>query len=303
MNTPLPFHQAAAYAGYDVQVALRKIPQFRQLLESAPALLLCERFRREDVASVLHSAVDEVRQEILDGMIAAPDCRSPQFFARVRDELERRAAPALVRVLNATGVVLHTNLGRSPLAPQALAAIQEAAAGYCNLEFDLQRRERGSRYGTVDEILRRLTGAEAALVVNNCAAAVLLTLTALAKDGDVLASRGELVEIGGSFRMPDVITQCGARLVEVGCTNKTRLSDFERAIGERSRVLLKSHPSNYRIAGFSAQPERQELARLANERGLVFVEDLGSGALVNLARYGLPDEPTVQQCVSAGAGV
>lgn len=271
-------------------------------MECESALLLYQGFRRDDVVDVMRCEVDRVRQEILAGTVTVPDCRSPHFFSKVRDELERRAAPELVRVINATGVVLHTNLGRSPLAPQAVAAIQ-AAAGYCNLEYDLERRERGSRYSLVDEIVCRLTGAEASLVVNNCAAAVLLTLTALAKDGDVLASRGELVEIGGSFRMPDVITQCGARLVEVGCTNKTHLRDFEQAIGERSRVLLKSHPGNYRIVGFSAQPERRALAQLASERGLVFVEDLGSGALTDLARHGLPDEPTVQQCVSAGAGV
>lgn len=282
---------------------LAAIPQINRLMESDRARALCDRYRREDVVNAVRMEVAQARIAILDGAVMPPEHFNDRLFARVDTVLAQARQPRLVRVINATGVVLHTNLGRAPLAPEALAFAQEIAAGYSNLEIDLDDGERGSRYAHVEALLCRLTGAEAALVVNNCAAAVLLSLMALAQGGEVLVSRGELIEIGGSFRMPDVIAQSGARLVEVGATNKTRLSDYADAIHEGTRMILKSHPSNYRIVGFSAQPERSALAQLAQQHGLAFVEDLGSGTLVDLRAYGLPHEPTVQECLQAGAGI
>lgn len=272
-------------------------------MDSAHGLRLCQVFRRQDVVAVIRGELEKIRWQILTGAEQAPDPWSPDFFEAVRQELLQRTRPSLVGVINATGIILHTNLGRAPLASEAFAAIKAAAQGYCNLEIDLEEGGRGSRYSHVEEILCRLTGAEAAIVVNNCAAAVLLSLTALAKGSEVVVSRGELIEIGGSFRMPDVIAQSGARMVEVGTTNKTRITDYENAINEHTRVILKSHSSNYRIIGFCAAAQRNELAGLANEKGLTFMEDLGSGTLVDLRRYGLPHEPTVQECLRAGAHV
>ncbi len=193
--------------------------------------------------------------------------------------LAERGRAGLRRTINATGIVLHTNLGRAPLAAEAIAAVAEVAAGYCNLEFDLGSGARGSRTASLEPLLREVTGAEAALAVNNGAAAILLALSALAGGGEVIVSRGELVEIGGGFRIPDVIRQGGARLVEVGSTNKTRLADYRKAIGPETRVLLKVHQSNFRTVGFTAETGIEELAGLAREHGLMVVADLGSGLL------------------------
>jgi L-seryl-tRNA(Ser) seleniumtransferase len=283
--------------------ALRALPQVHRLLESAPATQLCARFPRERVAAVVREELALLRAAVLAGSARAAEASAPPFFERVAARLASQQATGLRRVLNATGVVLHTNLGRAPLAPEALAAIGETAQGYSNLEYELASGERGARHVHVEDLLCRLSGAEAALVVNNCAAAVLLALTALGQGGEVLVSRGELIEIGGGFRIPEVIAQSGASLVEVGTTNRTRLADFEQAIGPRTRMILRSHPSNYRIVGFTEQPERTELAELARSRGLVLVEDLGSGSLVDLRRFGLPAEPTVQACVREGGGL
>ena len=203
-------------------------------------------------------------------------------------------------VLNATGIVIHTNLGRAPLAEEAIEAIVAIARGYSTLEYDLQTGERGSRNSHVADLLRELTGGEAALVVNNGAAAVLLALRAHAGSGEVIVSRGELIEIGGSFRMPDVIAQSGARMIEVGTTNRTTLQDYADAITPTTRVLLMSHPSNYRVVGFTARPETRELAALAKERGLTLIHDLGSGSLCTLDALGA-GEPTVGECLRHGA--
>jgi L-seryl-tRNA(Ser) seleniumtransferase len=203
-------------------------------------------------------------------------------------------------VINATGIIIHTNIGRALLAPEALEAIQEAGRSYSNLELDLATGARSSRHAHVEALLRELTGAEAAVVVNNCAAAVLACLTCIGAGREVVASRGELIEIGGSFRMPDVIAQSGARLREVGATNKTRLADYEAAIGPETAVLLKSHTSNFRIVGFTAKASRRELAELAHSRGVVMVEDLGSGVLIDLSRFGLVDEPVVRDILHEG---
>jgi L-seryl-tRNA(Ser) seleniumtransferase len=211
-------------------------------------------------------------------------------------ELARRRAPSLRRVINATGVLVHTNLGRAPLAEAAIARVVEVAGGYSNLEYDLVRGERGSRQDHLAELLARLIGAEAALVVNNNAAAVLLALAALAEGREVVVSRGELIEIGDGFRIPDVLARSGARLVEVGTTNRTRVSDYARAVGPDTAVLLRVHQSNFRVVGFSEQPRLSELAAVARQHEIPLVDDLGSGALAPVG-----DEPTPAESLRAGA--
>ncbi|MFL6038824.1 MAG: L-seryl-tRNA(Sec) selenium transferase, partial [Gaiellaceae bacterium] len=213
-------------------------------------------------------------------------------------ELTAARAPRLRRVLNATGVIVHTNLGRAPLASAALEQVVDAASGYSNLEYDLDAGARGSRQAHIADLLRRLTGAEAALVVNNNAAAVLLALAALAEGCEVLVSRGELIEIGDGFRIPDVLARSGAQLREVGTTNRTRAADYENAVGPETAVILRVHQSNFRVVGFTEQARVEELARIAHERELVLVDDLGSGALVDTS-----DEPTARASLAAGADV
>jgi len=215
---------------------------------------------------------------------------------QLREELRAARAPRLRRVLNATGVIVHTNLGRAPLAAGALEQVTDAARGYSNLEYDLGAGGRGSRQAHLTDLLRRLTGAEAALVVNNNAAAVLLALAALAEGREVLVSRGELIEIGDGFRIPDVLARSGAHLCEVGTTNRTRAADYEQAIGPETAVLLRVHQSNFRVVGFTELPRLEELGRVAQRHELVLVDDLGSGALVEVG-----DEPTARASLAAGA--
>jgi L-seryl-tRNA(Ser) seleniumtransferase len=234
--------------------------------------------------------IDRAREEIRAG--ADPG----DLRARLDAELAEARRPKLRRVLNATGVIVHTNLGRAPLPAAALERVHDVARGYSNLEFDLDRGTRGSRQDHAVDILRRVTGAEAALVVNNNAGAVLLALAALAEGREVIVSRGELVEIGDGFRIPDVLNRSGARLVEVGTTNRTRAEDYERAIGPDTAVLLRVHQSNFRVVGFTELPETSQLAAIAARHRLRLVDDLGSGALVPL-----PDEPSVRDALSAGA--
>jgi L-seryl-tRNA(Ser) seleniumtransferase len=244
------------------------------------------------VLGAVRAAVARAREDVQAGFPAG------DLVARVRAEVEARARPSLRRVVNATGVIVHTNLGRAPLAESALELVREVASGYSNLEYDLDAGSRGSRQDHVAAVLRELTGAEAALVVNNNAAAVLLSLAALAEGREVVVSRGELIEIGDGFRIPDVLARSGAELVEAGTTNRTRLADYERAIGERTAVLLRVHQSNFRILGFTEQVRTRELARLAEQHGLVVVEDLGSGALAETG-----GEPTAQASIADGAHV
>jgi len=279
---------------------LRALPQVERVMASAEAAALIAAHGRPPVLRAVRARIAELRAEARAGSSDLHAASPAGILAAAGERLTAEAAPHLRRVINATGIVLHTNLGRAPLAREAATAVAEAATGYMNLEYDLDEGVRGSRYQGVSGLLCELTGAEAALVVNNNAAAVLLALAALAAPGEAVVSRGELVEIGGSFRVPDVIAQSGARLVEVGTTNKTRAGDYERAIGPDTRVLLKVHPSNYRIQGFTAAPERAELAALARARGVLAVEDLGSGSLIDLRPVGLPYEPTVQESLAAG---
>ena len=227
---------------------------------------------------------------------SAPDAE--ELIAAVATRAARGAAPSLRPVVNATGVVLHTNLGRAPLPAAAVERVAAVASGYSNLEYDLERGRRGSRAAHLDPLLRELGGAEAAHVVNNNAAAVMLALAALAGDGEVLVGRGQLVEIGGSFRIPDILAQSGATLVEVGTTNRTRLADYEAAIGPRTTAILRVHQSNFRIVGFTEEPDAAALVTLAHGHGLAMVDDLGSGALEEVL-----GEPTVRAAVAAGADV
>jgi len=281
---------------------LRTLPAVDEVLRrAAPSLGTCPRVLAREAA---RRAVDEVRQRLSSGR----ETGDREELAALAAELAAGYAavlsrPNLRRVINATGVVLHTNLGRSPLAEEVLAAVTHTAGGYANLELDLAVGRRGSRYQAVEPLLTRLTGAGAALVVNNNAAAVLLALGTLAAGREVVVSRGELVEIGGSFRIPDVMAASGAVLVEAGTTNKTYLSDYARACGERTALLLKVHTSNYRVVGFVHETSIAELVGLGRERGLPVMCDLGSGCLVDLAPYGLPGEPTVPGVVAQGADV
>jgi L-seryl-tRNA(Ser) seleniumtransferase len=247
----------------------------------------------------VRAELDTVRTEVLAG---APCPAADELERRVLDRLRVAAKGSLRRVVNATGVVVHTNLGRAPLSRAAIQAMGDVASGYSNLEYDLDRGERGDRYGHAAAALVRLTGAEDAVVVNNNASAVLLALAALADPGDeVVVSRGQLVEIGGGFRIPDVLRRSGAVLVEVGTTNRTYARDYEAAIGERTRMLLSVHRSNFRLSGFVHDATLEELVELARGRGIAVVDDLGSGTLLETQPFGLGVEPTVQERVRAGA--
>ena len=271
---------------------LRALPSVNELLQDPRLVALASEHGHELALAVARDAIAAAREKIAAGEQAT------DLVADALERAERAGVPRLRRVLNATGVVVHTNLGRAPLAASALERIQEVAAGYSNLEYDLEEGARGSRQDHVSPLLSELTGAEAALVVNNNAAAVLLAIAALAEGRDVLVSRGELVEIGDGFRIPDVLARSGARLVEVGTTNRTRIEDYERALGDRTAVLLRVHQSNFRVIGFTENPKLADLARLAEERGLVLVDDLGSGVLPHVG-----DEPTVHESLAAGAHV
>lgn len=295
---------------------LRHLPAIDQLLRRAGLQSLISAAGRDLVRDRLREVLADLRQELLSANGAATlpadtktdaetdgEALAREIETRVQQRFLRRQQSQTQRVINATGVVLHTNLGRAPLSPAALTAITDIASGYCNLEYDLTTGQRGKRGTGLEQMWRELLGCEAAAVVNNCAAAVFLTLNTLAEGGEVIVSRGELIEIGGSFRIPDVIAKSGARLREVGTTNRTRLSDYEQAINEHTRVILRAHPSNYRITGFTEKPSLAELAALAKARQIPLFEDLGSGCLVNLQPLGIHDEPTVQESLAAGCSV
>ena len=288
---------------------LRALPSIDALLRTPEAAALRDTLGPERLTALAREVTDGLREELRSGSetSANGDGTRAALLAEAARRLtlsaERERARGLRRVINATGVVLHTNLGRAPLSEAARRAVAEEAAGYCTLEYDTETGERGRRGARAEALLAELTGAEDALVVNNCAAAALLVLTALARDGETIVSRGELVEIGGDFRVPDVMAQSGTALVEVGTTNRTRLSDYELAVNERTRLLMRVHPSNYRIVGFTAAPTLEELARLAHEHGLLLYEDAGSGALIDLAPHGLSGEPVIKESVAQGADV
>jgi L-seryl-tRNA(Ser) seleniumtransferase len=255
----------------------------------------------------VRTGLERLREDLLS--YTQPDAIDPKMFLLenlmpyFREAIEKRVTCCLKRVINATGVVIHTNLGRSLLSSSAIAHVDEISRRFSNLEYDLEKGQRGSRYVHVDEILCALTGAEAALVVNNNAAAVLLVLNTLAEGKEVIVSRGQLVEIGGAFRIPDVMRRSGAQLLEVGTTNRTHLEDYRRAISEETALLLKVHASNFKIVGFTSEVALKELVDLGKTRGIPVMEDLGSGCLMDLTPFGFKDEPRVQEAVKAGVDV
>jgi L-seryl-tRNA(Ser) seleniumtransferase len=287
---------------------LRNLPPVDEVLNTAEIIKLLLDTPRILVLESVREILDMKRQAVLAGDASLVEMPSRSELLRqvtslVLSRVQEQVRPNLRRVINVTGVVLHTNLGRAVLSPRAIEAVNEAAAGYTNLEMNLQTGRRGSRYETVEDILLRLTGAEAALVVNNNAAAVLLGLGTLARGKEVIVSRGQLVEIGGSFRIPEVMAQSGAHLVEVGATNKTHPEDYCRAITTATALLLHVHTSNYRIVGFTRETSIEELVEIGRAHDLPVMSDLGSGFLVDLQPYGLPSEPSVQEVVRAGSDI
>jgi L-seryl-tRNA(Ser) seleniumtransferase len=273
----------------------RRLPSVDRLLQDERLADVLSSRPRQRVGEAARDALDDARRAIAAGGEVG------DLIGATRQRLESAVALPLRRTLNATGVVVHTNLGRAPLSPSALAAMQEVGAGYSNLEFDLEAGSRGSRHAHVGGLLRRLTGAEDSLVVNNNAAAMLLALAGLGQGREVIISRGELVEIGGGFRIPDVLRQSGAELVEVGTTNRTYARDYADALGERTGALLWVHTSNYRVIGFVHAPGLHELAEVAHAHDVPLIADLGSGSLLDTTQFGLAREPLVQEVVTAGA--
>ncbi len=281
---------------------LRALPSVQLLVERAHAVASLGGLPQPMLVAAIRAELVRLRADLLDGRLSAVP-QTDAILAAIEAAQIRANRANLRRVLNATGIIIHTNLGRAPLPQAAIAAVAEHASFACNLEFDLHTGRRGPRGGAVEQLLCQLTGAQAAVSVNNNAAAMLLALSALAGNGEVIVSRGELVEIGGGFRIPDIIAQGGARLVEVGTTNKTRISDYEAAITPRTRMLLKVHQSNFRIVGFTAEASLAELAGLARAHGLILMDDLGSGTLTSLPAHLAPLEPTVAESLAAGSDI
>jgi L-seryl-tRNA(Ser) seleniumtransferase len=282
---------------------LRQIPSVDELLARPRLADLSKRVDRNLVVEVTRTVLADLRARIAGETGSSIVASDPSSLEKsITIQVERILSRSLQPVINATGVILHTNLGRAPLTESAVEEFRQAATQYSNLEYDLEAGGRGKRDVHTAEMLTRLTGAEAAIVVNNCAAAVLVTLAAFARGGEVIVSRGELIEIGDGFRIPEIMEQSGAVLREVGTTNRTRLADYETAIGERTRLLLRVHPSNFKVTGFTEKPSLEELVALSQRSGIPLVEDLGSGCLVDLSEHGIM-EPTVRQSVEAGVGI
>ena len=293
----------------DPSALLRRLPSVDELLARPAIRALAERIGRLPARDGARAAVAEARARVLSGALRGPALEGGEELvtdAAVEAAARRRLQPNLRPVLNATGIVLHTNLGRAPLHAEAAARVAQIAAGYCNLELDLDTGKRGARHASVEPLLCELFGAEAAHVVGNCAGATLLALGALGSGGAAVVSRGELVEIGGGFRVPDILVQSGCKLVEVGTTNRTHLRDYESALAAlaaagTSAMVLRVHRSNFAVVGFTTEPSTDELAALAREKKVWFVHDLGSGAVDSPAAEGLPKEPTAKQSIKAGA--
>jgi L-seryl-tRNA(Ser) seleniumtransferase len=285
--------------------ALHAIPSVDQLLRTADLAQLRKSVGLPHLRTIAREVVDELREQIQSEGLPeyTKDALLSKAVQRINSLCERETLSVLRRVINATGVIVHTNLGRAPLSEAARKAVSEEAAGYCTLEYDPNKGERGKRGAHVEELLTQLTGAEAALVVNNCASAALLVLTVLAKARETIVSRGELVEIGGDFRVPEVMANSGTRMIEVGSTNRTNLEDYEGAMNENTRLIMRVHPSNYRIIGFTDSPSLSKLASLAHESGLPLYEDAGSGVLTDLSAHGVRDEPIIRESIAAGADV
>jgi L-seryl-tRNA(Ser) seleniumtransferase len=283
----------------DTNTLLRSLPKVDELLKREDVAALDATHGRPLTLEALREALDVTRAAVRAGEIA--EVSADAIAADAAAWLAHKARRSLRRVINATGIVVHTNLGRSPLAETAIEAVAEVARGYSTLEYDVPSGQRGSRHVHVEELICRLTGAEAAMAVNNNASGVLLGLAALARRKEAIVSRGQLVEIGGSFRIPDIMRESGAKMVEIGTTNKTHLRDYQNAITPRTGLMLKVHTSNYRVVGFTEEVSLDDLVALGAEHGIPVFEDQGSGVLIDLARFGLPGEPTIGAAVAAGA--
>ena len=282
----------------------RSIPKVDVLLENQAIQEMIERYSRDSVMEAIRAEMDNLRAFI--GGCDEEDKAQEQIallVSHIGDAVEKMHTPNMKKVINGTGTILHTNLGRAPISREHMKKAFDIVTGYSNLEYNLEAGRRGERYSHFEKLLCKITGAEAAMAVNNNASSVLLILSSLAKGGEVIVSRGELIEIGGKFRIPDVMTQSGAMLVEVGTTNKTHVSDYEENITEETKALLKVHTSNYKIVGFTESVGIDELMPIAKEHGIPVIEDLGSGVLIDLSKYGLTYEPTVQESVAKGADV
>lgn len=280
---------------------LRNLPSVNQLLESEPLKKLVDRASHNAVASGVRQFLDELRSQVASAREDISIPTASELAEKIAKWLELQETPSLRPVINATGVLLHTGLGRAPLCEEAIVEIQRIAPGYASVELDLETGERGQRVRAVERLLCELTGAEAALVVNNNAAATMITLSALARDREVIVSRGQLIEIGGSYRLPDVMAMSGARLREVGTTNKTHILDYQNAINESTAALLKVHPSNFQVVGFTNSVSLKEMVKVARAHDLPVIDDVGSGALIDFSKYGLQDEPIVTESIRDGA--
>lgn len=294
----------------DKQEILRAIPPVNELLEYSEVQAHIDEIGRTGIIELINLVIQEFRKQALsdERFSSAMEGSSRKeisdyLISKLENLIEDQQEKSLKKVINATGIILHTNLGRAPLPEAAVLAAKEAGEGYCSLEFDLETGGRGSRHFHIEQIISKVTGAEAAIAVNNNAAAVFLCLNTLAAGREVIISRGQQVEIGGSFRIPDIIARSGAIMSEVGTTNKTRLSDYSNAVTPAAVALLKVHTSNYKVTGFTEEVQLSELAALGREKGIVVIEDLGSGSLYDLSRLGLPYEPTVQDSIRNGADI
>ncbi len=282
---------------------LKRIPSVEHILNQPEVVAMLEAVPRRVVVDVIRRRLDEYRNKIKISKKEAPEIKKTDLVKEIVEEIKDFSGPSLTRAINGLGVILHTGLGRAPLSPAAKEALQVVSEFYSNLAIDKEAGRRAERYRHVERLLNIITGAEAACVVNNNAAATLLVLDTLAKGREVIVSRGHLIEIGGSFRIPEIMAKSGAIMVEVGTTNRTHLRDYQNAIGPNTAALLKVHTSNYKIVGFVAEVSLPDLVQLAREKNLVMIDDLGSGALIDLSRYGLPKEPTVQDSIQAGADI
>ncbi len=283
------------------QKLLSSLPSVDEILKSEKGLMWQESYMRRNVLTAIREIIEETRQDILKDRLNETDME--RMMAGIQKRIERLSEFSLRPVINATGVVMHTNLGRSVLSEEMLENVKKVACGYSNLEYDLEKGERGKRYSHIQRLLNEITGSENSLIVNNNAAAVLVCLSALANGREVIVSRGELVEIGGSFRVPDVMSSSGAILKEVGTTNKTHLRDYENAISENTGLLMKVHQSNFRTIGFTKQVEIEELVTLGRKHNIPVMFDLGSGCLIDLKPYGIYIEPSVQEIVKSGCDI
>ena len=281
---------------------LRNLPSIEQLLQTAATAQLIARFGRPLTLDALRHTLENIRERFKAGTLNDLPSND-SILASAESTLAAWTVQTLLPVINATGVILHTNLGRAPMSDATIRAMDVVSRSYSNLEFDLESGKRGSRLIHAESLLKKLTGAEAALVVNNCASAVLLTLSALASKKNVVIARSQLVEIGGGFRVPDVMKQSGAKLVEIGTTNKVRVADYVSAFEEPTALIMRAHRSNFKIVGFTEEPDFKDIVDAAHKAGVPVVDDLGSGALYDTTKFGLSHEPTVQESMQAGADV